>query len=604
MPTAALAALTRDLAGTSFDTNPAFTIEGVAADGTTPATADVVSPAAGGRLLYVRHSTAGPHYIVVRGLAIDLTTTTPGTASVAVMFRDADAGPVCIEYSSLEANTDSQALMGDDIRAWFQYSTTAPTSMGEVRYCYSNNATPPAYSNASRQFTMHDCVVRHVGRWGDTYPGRILWTSAYNANNEAGYYHNTVIATAGSDALGFVLQYAATGGTADTVNWHSNLMWLDTTAVSTPVAAVFSGGASSDAWQGTIGYNVIYFGTNVASGDVTAIYTGRWATGGTPKATDVVGGYEQAQTAIFGGPSAAWDWADVNDSGYTIPLPGDYRPIAHRTAGLGGTVPGALPAYSTDYSVSVVVDKSVPNIGDTIRYTLTLGNTGNDATGVVVDAMLPTGVTYASHTASTGTYDYPTGQWDVASLATGATATLLVVATVDQDQAGETITYTVEVTDGDPIPDPDALSDDTDSVSITVVSVSRIPYLDVEPIYAPDLRLEINSSLRAYVNRVRMAYPRFDDENVRWREFATKQFTVATSETVELVTGLENYYYIILQSDEPVDVSVGPSGADRFFPQCTMLMLAPTLAQRIQVRNPGTATATVLITVVDNGNNG
>jgi len=276
----------------------------------------------------------------------------------------------------------------------------------------------------------------------------------------------------------------------------------------------------------------------------------------------------------------------------------------YETSGYEGSTPGALPAYSTDYSIAITADRPVPYAGDTVRYTIVVGNTGNNATDVTVSAPIPNGVTYVSHTASTGTFDYATGTWSIPTLNDGATANLVVVTTVDFDQAGQTITYAVEVTDGTPVPDPDALSDDTDSVDITVVSTSRVPYLDVQPMYAPDLRLEVNSSLQAYVNRVRRSYERFDDEGGRWREFATKMFTVAASATVDLVTGLEYYYYVLLESDQPVEVSVGPSGSDVFFPSGTMILLAPTFAGRIQVRNPGTATAVVTITVVDNGDTG
>ncbi|MEQ9399291.1 MAG: hypothetical protein RJQ04_08965, partial [Longimicrobiales bacterium] len=67
------------------------------------------------------------------------------------------------------------------------------------------------------------------------------------------------------------------------------------------------------------------------------------------------------------------------------------------------------------------------------------------ATGVAISDPLPTGLTFASATASAGTYDQGTGVWTVGALANGASATLTLNATVGLS-AGTTATNTATLT--------------------------------------------------------------------------------------------------------------------------------------------------------------
>lgn len=76
--------------------------------------------------------------------------------------------------------------------------------------------------------------------------------------------------------------------------------------------------------------------------------------------------------------------------------------------------------------------------GDEIMYVLTATNNGpSDATGVVINDLLPAGVTYSSHTAS-GTTTYAPdntngneGDWTIGDLADGETVTLNISVTID-----------------------------------------------------------------------------------------------------------------------------------------------------------------------------
>lgn len=87
----------------------------------------------------------------------------------------------------------------------------------------------------------------------------------------------------------------------------------------------------------------------------------------------------------------------------------------------------------TDLSIAKSVDNSTPSIGANLTFTLTVSNLGtaNIATGVVVNDLLPTGYTFVSATPSTGSYVATTGVWTIGTMASGATATLSMVATIN-----------------------------------------------------------------------------------------------------------------------------------------------------------------------------
>ena len=87
-----------------------------------------------------------------------------------------------------------------------------------------------------------------------------------------------------------------------------------------------------------------------------------------------------------------------------------------------------LPA--ADIAVTKTVDNATPAVGTTVTFTVRATNRGpTGATGVVVTDALPAGLTLVSATPSQGTYTAPA--WTVGALAADASATLVIVATVD-----------------------------------------------------------------------------------------------------------------------------------------------------------------------------
>jgi uncharacterized repeat protein (TIGR01451 family) len=82
-------------------------------------------------------------------------------------------------------------------------------------------------------------------------------------------------------------------------------------------------------------------------------------------------------------------------------------------------------------SLTKSVNDSTPNIGDTIPFTITLGNAGpSAATGVQVLDALPPGLAFVSDTPSQGTYDSGSGLWNVGTVNVGSPVTLSIQANV------------------------------------------------------------------------------------------------------------------------------------------------------------------------------
>lgn len=73
-----------------------------------------------------------------------------------------------------------------------------------------------------------------------------------------------------------------------------------------------------------------------------------------------------------------------------------------------------VPEGLSDLSLSKTVDNENPNVGEVVRFVVSVGNSGpSDARGVAVTDMLPPGYTYQSHTSTAGVYNSASGIWNV-----------------------------------------------------------------------------------------------------------------------------------------------------------------------------------------------
>ena len=101
---------------------------------------------------------------------------------------------------------------------------------------------------------------------------------------------------------------------------------------------------------------------------------------------------------------------------------------------------------SADLAVTKTVSDPTPNLGDKVTFTIVARNDGpNDATGVVLNDLIPAGLTIAdTPTTTQGSYDANTGIWTIGSLANGLSATLSINATVNL--VSQTITNIANIT--------------------------------------------------------------------------------------------------------------------------------------------------------------
>src|SRR4029450_8604845 len=128
---------------------------------------------------------------------------------------------------------------------------------------------------------------------------------------------------------------------------------------------------------------------------------------------------------------------------------------------------------TADLRLDKTVDNSAPTVGDQATFTITLTNDGpNSATPVTGSDLLPAGLSFFSASPSQGTYVSGTGVWTVGSLASNASTTLAIVATVT---SAALITNTAQVSDSGEF-DPDSTpghskpaEEDQDSVTLAPV---------------------------------------------------------------------------------------------------------------------------------------
>lgn len=192
-----------------------------------------------------------------------------------------------------------------------------------------------------------------------------------------------------------------------------------------------------------------------------------------------------ASTTVVSGASnnfVAGDYtiSEQGPTGYTASFEGNCDSQGGVTMGIGQayscTMTNTYSAQSADVKVEKIQDDqdAVYERGQTLTYTVTVTNNGPDlAKSVVVNDLLPAGVTLVSTSTTAGVYDETSGSWTVGNMASNASSTLTVVVTVNQDAVG-TITNTATATSGVLDPNPNNNSSTvTGDVNVPTLTLTK-----------------------------------------------------------------------------------------------------------------------------------
>lgn len=143
--------------------------------------------------------------------------------------------------------------------------------------------------------------------------------------------------------------------------------------------------------------------------------TGQWAVG----AMAVGASATLTIQTVVTSPTAQDNTAAISSSDQSDPNAGNNNSSA------------TVTPQQTDLALAKSVNNPMPNVGDTVSFTVTLANNGPDAaTNVTVQDLLPAGLTFVSATPSQGAYNNGTGVWTLGTVTTATPQTLVIQATV------------------------------------------------------------------------------------------------------------------------------------------------------------------------------
>src|SRR5206468_3095483 len=108
----------------------------------------------------------------------------------------------------------------------------------------------------------------------------------------------------------------------------------------------------------------------------------------------------------------------VNGSGnYTNTATKSASTPSDPVAGNNVATASTTPVATADVAMTNVVDNPTPTVGEIVAFTITAKDNGpGNASGIVVQDLLPNGYAFSSKSVFTGTYDETTGVWNVGIL--------------------------------------------------------------------------------------------------------------------------------------------------------------------------------------------
>ncbi|ABQ04677.1 HYR domain-containing protein [Flavobacterium johnsoniae] len=160
-----------------------------------------------------------------------------------------------------------------------------------------------------------------------------------------------------------------------------------------------------------------------------------------PTFTYISGGGCTNNTATLKTPTgfAPYQWylngvaiSGANSDTYTATKTGAYSVASTLTCGAQTQSKPVSVTLCTDLGVTKTVDNATPCVGSNVEFTVKLSNLGvNNATGVSINDLLPTGYTFVSSTQTIGNYNASTGVWSIGDVNGGITETLKITAKVN-----------------------------------------------------------------------------------------------------------------------------------------------------------------------------
>ncbi|MDI6050572.1 hypothetical protein QLS31_12090, partial [Flavobacterium sp. XS2P24] len=356
-------------------------------------------------------------------------------------------------------------------------STSTPVPVPQANVSVSktvNNTTPNVGDNVTFTLTASNAgssastgvTVNDLLPLGYTYVSSTTATGTYTSGT--GVWVIGSLSNGSSATLSITATVNATGSYANTATISANEADPtpgNNTSTSTPVPVPQSNvGITKTSSSATpnVGDNVTF--------TLTANNAGPSAATGVSVTDLLPAGYTYVSsttaTGIYTSGTGVWAIGSLANGASatlsivaTVNATGSYANTATIAANEVDSTPGnnaststPVPVPQSNVSIAKTVDNAMPNVGDTVTFTLTASNAGpSAASGVAVNDLLPSGYTYVSSTTATGTYTSGTGVWAIGSLANGASATLSIVATVNATGSYAN-TATIAANETDPTP--------------------------------------------------------------------------------------------------------------------------------------------------------
>ena len=347
-------------------------------------------------------------------------------------------------------------------------ATITPRALADIAITkVVNNATPDLGTNVTFTITATNNGPNAANgvQVTDLLPGGLTLFSATPAggttyNSGTGVWNIGPMANASSATLLIVATVNTTAPTTNTATktaeteFDPNGANDSFSATVTPVAADIAITKSVDNATPNLNTNVTFTVTATNNGPSNA--TGVVVTDLLPAAltymssTPSIGTYNSGSGAWTIGPlanGATGTLTIVATATATNPVintatkTGEVQPDP--VAG-NNTASTTVTGQAADIAVTKIVSNATPNVGTNVTFTVTATNSGpSNATGVVVTDPLPAGLTLVSAAPSAGTY--AAGIWNIGPMANLSSATLTLIATVNNtNPATNTATKTGE----------------------------------------------------------------------------------------------------------------------------------------------------------------